>query len=198
MATRIKKVGDRRLANYLAKNHQETYLEIDEEHGLVMARPMDEIEPAAMWRDTRLLDYQAQTVLWHLSFHFESKITVPFHKMYLLVEGYTKPRVKVFEYHLDGEKHSKIVHAQFQDITKEFARCVEESIAENNVRPEHISKIILVVGGDHGQGGFRVVFRTLLIISGLPGPLYKTKAIAEVYCNKEEGVLEVLDKSVMP
>ena len=37
----------------------------------------------------------------------------------------------------------------------------------------------------------------MLIISGLPGPaVYKTKAIAEVYCNTEEGVL--LEEYVMP
>ena len=105
-----------------------------------MARPMDEIESTAMWRDARLLDYQAKNVLRHLRFHFKLKITVPFHTMYSLVEGYTKPRVKVFEYHLDGEKHPKIVHAQYQDITKDFARSVEELIAENNVGLEYISK----------------------------------------------------------
>ena len=53
-----------------------------------------------------------------------------------------------------------------------------------------------MVGGDHGQGAFRSVFRALLSMSTAGPGIYKTKAIAEVYCKKEEGVL--LDESVMP
>ena len=55
--------------------------------------------------------------------------------------------------------------------------------------------MFLVIGGDHDQGKFRVVFLTLLKISGMSEPVYKTKAITQVYCKKAAGV--ILDKSVM-
>ena len=116
--------------------------------------------------------------------------------MYSLVEGYTKPRVKVFEYHKEGEKIPEVVHAQYQDISREFSKSVEELIVEYHLLPEDITGLFLIVGGDHGQGAFRLCFRALLTVRGREAPVYKTKAIAEVYCKKEEGCL--LDESVVP
>ena len=190
-------VGQRRLLKYLARTHEDAYLQIGQERGLSLTRVMDEVESAAMWRDARLLDSQSRIVLKHLRCFFEPhKITVPLSRIYSLVEGYTKPRVKVFEYHVDGSKFPEIVHAQYQNISKEFVRAVEELIEENTILSNSITRIFLVVGGDHGKGAFRVVFRALLSIQGRREPVYKTKAIAEVYCKKEEGVL--LDESVIP
>ena len=91
---------------------------------------MGDVKAAAMWHDTWLLDTQARLVLKHLGCLFKSKITVPFDKMYSLVEGYTKPRVKVFEYHKEGEKIPEVVHAQYQDISRDFSKSVEELILE--------------------------------------------------------------------
>ena len=157
---------------------------------------MGPVEAAAMWRDGRLLNSQARIVLKHLRYHFESTITVPFEKMYSLVDGYTKPKVKVFDYHKEGEKIPEVVHAQYQDISREFARSVQELIVEYKISSKDIVGVFLVVGGDHGQGAFRLCFRALLTVRGRVHPVYKTKSIAEVYCKKEEGTL--LDESIMP
>ena len=62
--------------------------------------------------DSRLLDGQARIVTKHLRFHYKSTVAVPLERTYSLVEGYTKPRVKVFEYHVDGEKHYQGVCAR--------------------------------------------------------------------------------------
>ena len=83
-----------------------------------------------------------------------------------------------------------------RNITKEYARAVEELICEHNLQPDNIGKAFLVCGGDHGQGAFRVVFRALLRTLTAGPILYNEKCIAEVYCAKEEGIL--LDESVMP
>ena len=88
-----------------------------------------------------------------------------------LVEGYAKPRVKVFEYHAEGQKFPEIVHAQYQDIAREFAKTVEELIGEHTILPENITKVFLVLGGDHGQGAFRLCFRALLLVAGRELPL---------------------------
>eukprot|EP00581_Thalassiosira_minuscula_P022931 CAMPEP_0184435336 /NCGR_PEP_ID=MMETSP0738-20130409/485517_1 /TAXON_ID=385413 /ORGANISM="Thalassiosira miniscula, Strain CCMP1093" /LENGTH=117 /DNA_ID=CAMNT_0026801683 /DNA_START=228 /DNA_END=578 /DNA_ORIENTATION=+ len=116
--------------------------------------------------------------------------------MYSLVDGYTKPKVKVFEYHADGEKHPEIVHAQYQNISLEYVETVQELLSEHAVKPWDVTGVFLAVGGDHGQGAFRICFRLLLRLKDRELPIYKTKAIAEVYCKKEEGVL--LDNSVIP
>jgi len=92
-------------------------------------------------------------------------------------DGYTIPRVKVFEYHKDGEKIPEIVHAQYQSLTREFARSVQELIVEHNILPGDILAVFLVLGGDHGQDAFRLCFRALLNTKGRVMPYYKTKSI---------------------
>ena len=62
--------------------------------------------------------------------------------------------------------------------------------------PGNITKVFLVLGGDHGQGAFRLCFHALLVVVWMELPLYKTKTIGKVYCTKEEGTL--LDKSSIP
>ena len=109
--------------------------------------------------------------------------------MYSLVDGYTKPKVKVFEYHKEGEKIPEVVHAQYQDISREFARSVQELIVEYEISSKDIVGMFLVVGSDHGQVAFRLCFRAMMTVRGRVDPVYKTKSIAEVYCKKEEGKL---------
>ena len=82
------KIGEHRLASYLAKNHQETYIKVGEDHWLCLTRPMDKIESAAMWQDARLLDDQARIVAKHLGFHYKSTVAVPLERTYSLLEGY--------------------------------------------------------------------------------------------------------------
>ena len=79
--SRDKTIGKRRLLEYLAKKHTETYIQIGHEQGFGLKGIMSEVEAAAMWRDARLLDYQAITILKHLRYFFDSKITVPFQKI---------------------------------------------------------------------------------------------------------------------
>ena len=63
-------------------------------------------------------------------------------------------------------------------------------------QPFDVTKIRLIIGGDHGKGAFRLCFRTVINVEGEKKPIYKTKSIAEVYCAKEEGI--VLENSIMP
>ena len=88
------------------------------------------------------------------------------------------------------------MHAQYQNIATEFARAIEELVAENELSPEDIVRAFLVLGGDHGQGAFQLYFKALLVLVGFDEPVHKTKSIAEVYCAKEEGTL--LDESITP
>ncbi len=64
---------------------------------MVMRQMMNDIESAAMWRDARVLDHQARIILKHLRFHFNHKITVPFGHIVTLLDGYTRPWMKVFD-----------------------------------------------------------------------------------------------------
>jgi hypothetical protein len=185
-----------RIARYLARHHTSVYLSVGQEFKLGLTGIMDAVSAAAMWRDARLLDSQCMTVLKHLRFHFKTRVTVPFLKIYTLTEGYTIPRIKVFEYHKDGEKIPEIVHAQYQSLSREFSRTIQELIIEYDIIPEDILRTFLVLGGDHGQDAFRLCFRALITVRYRSMPYYKTKSIAEVYCKKEEG--SILDESVTP
>ena len=89
------------------------YTAVGQKLGLAVNGIMNEVEAAAMWHNAGLLDYQALVVLKHLQCKFHpNKITVPFQKIFTIVEGYTKLQVKAFEYHIEGEKHPEMVIAQ--------------------------------------------------------------------------------------
>ncbi len=71
----------------MTKNYTGTYVVVGQELGLGLKGVMDEAEAAAMWREARFLDNQSKTVLKHLMAKFNTRITVPFDKMYTLVKG---------------------------------------------------------------------------------------------------------------
>jgi hypothetical protein len=60
--------GSIRLAAYLATNHEKLYVDVAMQKGLAITGIMDEVESAAMWRDARVLDNQARTILRHLRY----------------------------------------------------------------------------------------------------------------------------------
>ena len=188
--------GPTRLAAYIAKKYPEVYISVGKKNKMTMEKEMDEIEAAAMWRDARVLDWQAKTVLRHLRFHFKHKITVPFDHIVTILDGYTRPKVKVFEHHVDGEKNPEIVHSQYQSVCIEMKKAIEDIIAEYKINIFEISKMRLVLGGDHGQGAFRLCFRIILNVDNRDGPIYATKSIGEVYSAKEEGI--ILEETIMP
>ena len=68
--------GPTRVGTYIAKKHKEVFANVGKANGYNYGTKMDEIASAAMWRDARVLDWQAETVLRHLRYHFEEDITV--------------------------------------------------------------------------------------------------------------------------
>ena len=56
---------------------------------------MGKIETTVMWQDDQLLGNQARLIAKHFRCYFPSKMIVPFYKIYYLINGYTKPRVKI-------------------------------------------------------------------------------------------------------
>ena len=63
------------------------------------------------------------------------------------------------------------------------------------LKPGAVCKIRMVIGGDHGQGAFRLCFRVVINLKNKKKPIHKIKAVAEVYSSKEEGI--VLERSIM-
>ena len=134
-------------------------------------------------------------VLQHLRYKFNGHTTVPYHKIFNFLEGYTQPRTKVSEYHVDGMKHPEMVHAQYQDVQSKLHIAIQELLVEYEVIPFYVTKVRLIIGGDHRKGAFHLCFRIVINVKGKMEPIYKTKSIAEVYCAKEEGI--ILEKSIM-
>ena len=51
-------------------------------------------------------------------------------------------------------KYPEIVHAQYQDISREVQLSIQELLGENDISPFDVTKIRLIIGGDHGKGAF--------------------------------------------
>ena len=84
-------------------------------------------------------------------------------------------------------------HSQYKDISKDFSRSAKKLVVEHNINinimPEDIVALFHAFGGDHWQGLFQLCCCFLLKVRGKEIPYYKTKAITEVYCKKEEGTM---------
>ncbi len=72
---------------------------------------------------------------------------------------------------------------------------VLEMLREHDAKPGDVKKLFLVIGGDHGQGAFRLIMCCLMVLKGKKLLVHTKKCIAEVYCKKDEGAL--LDATVM-
>ena len=193
-----KGVGSRRIAEYLASNHQSVLVDVVNEKGLAVCGIMSNVELCAMLRDAGLIDAQAHIILKHLRYKFyPAKISVPFTKMKSLLTGMTEPRVKTFHHYPPGNsrKRPELVVAFYQSIDKEMMRAVSALLKLHKIHPRLIKRIRLVFGGDHGKGAFRLCFLILICYEGGELPVYTTVACADVYCRKEEGL--ILEETIM-
>lgn len=183
------KVGARRLSDYLAKQHKTEFIDAANESGVAVCGLLDATESAAIMTDAGLIDAQWNTIMRHLRDKFHAKIAVSLmeakRKCY---EGYTEPRVKVI-YHRAGDKEEEKIVAEYQDIKAEFKKAVETLLRFHQVRRrKNVVRIRLVIGGDHGQGAFRLGFRVLIDLE-CGEVLHKTISIATVRCKKEVGAI---------
>ena len=130
----------------------------------------------------------------HLRDKFNAKIAVSLlETKRRCYEGYNPPRVKVI-HHREGDKEEEKIVAEYQDIKAEFKKAVEVLLRVNQVRKRRrVKRIRLVVGGDHGQGAFRLGFKVLIDVESADGEerkvLHKTVNIATVHCKKEVGAI---------
>ena len=184
-----------RLLLYLAKKHENYFIQVAQEAGLAFIGIMNEIECGAMISEAGLLDLQFRTVMKHLGYKFKAKVAVPFQRVKdTFCQGYTKPKVKVYEHRREG-KEAEIVVAEYQSVKEEFKGAVLKLIAEHNITSrKDIKEIKLVVGGDHGQGAFRLCILVIIELHDRD-PVDVAVSIGKVFCSKEEGVL--LDETIM-
>ena len=105
--------------------------------------------------------------------------------MFNLLDGYTVPKTKTIEYKIEG-KLPELHVAHYQSIDEEFRRCVSAVLEEYSVSPKRISRVRLVLGGNHGKGAFCLCFRLLISMDGMDKPIHKTTLITKVYCKKEK------------
>lgn len=189
-------VAVQRLSSYLAKKHKSNFIQAAEEAGLPVVGIMNEIECGAMISEAGLLDTQYKIVMKHFKHKYNgANIAVPFRRVKdHCCQGFTVPKVKVYEHRRDG-KEAEIIVAEYQSVAEEFKLAVVNLMTEHNVKSRtDIEGIKLVIGGDHGQGAFRLC---ILIIMELKNrePVDVAVSIGKVFCTKEEGLL--LDETIM-
>mmetsp|Transcript_24585 Transcript_24585/g.38594 ORF Transcript_24585/g.38594 Transcript_24585/m.38594 type:complete len:992 (+) Transcript_24585:233-3208(+) len=184
------KVGALRLSGNLAKHHKDEFIDAANASGVAVTGVLNATESAALYTEAELGDEQWNTIMRHLRNKFDAKIACSLldlkRKCY---EGYTMPRVKVI-YHRAGQKDEEKIKAEYQDIKAEFKKAVETLLRVNRLKNrKQVKRIRLIIGGDHGQGAFRLGFRVLIDTEGGKSPMCKTINIATVYCKKEVGAI---------
>ena len=104
--------------------------------------------------------------------------------------------VKVHEHRRDG-KDAEIVVAEYQNVAEEFKMAVEVLVLliKHGIKSRSkIQRIKLIIGGDHGQGAFRLCILVLIELVD-EEPIDTAVSIGKVFCSKEEG--KILDDSIM-
>ena len=186
-----KKVGARRLADHLVQNHQDEFVAAANESGVAVCGVLNAVEGASMMTEALMVDAQWNTVMRHLRCKFPgSKITVPLQQIKAKMhEDYTEPVVDTFKYSPDGKEEEKIT-SEYQDIKIEFKKVVTKLLRANKIKDHsRVKNIRLVVGGDHGQGAFRLGFKVIMYVDGIKKALTDIVSIATVTCKKEVGAI---------
>ena len=102
--------------------------------------------------------------------------------------------VKVHEHRRDG-KDAEIVVAEYQNVAEEFKMAVEVLLIKHGIKSRSkIQRIKLIIGGDRGQGAFRLCILVLIELVD-EEPIDTAVSIGKVFCSKEEG--KILDDSIM-
>lgn len=102
--------------------------------------------------------------------------------------------VKVHEHSRDG-KDAEIVVAEYQNVAEEFKMAVEVLLMKHGIKSRSkIQRIKLIIGGDRGQGAFRLCILVLIELVD-EEPIDTAVSIGKVFCSKEEG--KILDDSIM-
>lgn len=71
---------------------------------------------------------------------------------------------EVHEHRRDG-KDVEIVVAEYQNVAEEFKMAVEVLLIKHSIKSRSkIQRIKLIIGGDHGQGAFRLCILVLILI----------------------------------
>ena len=108
-------------------------------------------------------------------------------KVERLHDGHVKPRIGTIEHTYDENKVKEKIHFQYQSISDEYLLRLGELLTERNVQPHMVEWENFIVGGDHGQGAFRVSFRCIVKVFGSKDFLYKTASVSDAYCRKDTG-----------
>ena len=118
------KVGATRLADFLAKHHENEFIDAANAAGVAVCGVLDETESAALYTEANLIDEQWNTIMRHLRHKFGAKIACSLLEAKRKChEGFTMPRVKVI-YHRAGDKDEEKIVAEYQDIRAEFKKTV--------------------------------------------------------------------------
>ena len=187
-------VGATRLTEYLAKHHSDAFIDgaKNSKSTVAFSDGLNADESAALYAELDVTDRQWNTIIRHLEHKFKAKIAVSLlETKRRCYEGYTVPRVKVI-YHREGDKEEEKIVAEYQDIKAEFKKAVEVLLRVDKLRKRRrVKRIRLVIGGDHGQGAFRLGFKVLIDVEegGETKVLHKSMNIATVHCKKEVGAI---------
>ena len=164
-ATLDPKLGATRLLKYLAKNHPGEYFEVAKMFGMKAIGKLDAVSLAAWKIDASMKDWQVIKSLKHLRNGLGgADVSVPFIHIKEFSKGYVEPRTKRFK-HVYDDGAFEWVEVEYQPVDEVLPIVVGELLVEEKADHNEVTHVKFALGGDHGQGAFRLCFRVIITLS---------------------------------
>ena len=177
------------LLTELARKNDKVFSKVAKDCGFVTTatKRMDVYSTAAMFADANINSTQQRTILRHFFSYFGLRLVATEKELRELGEGYLVPLTGSIE----TEQKEKISY-WYKLVDEHFNHEIGDLIGNDLSFPQNLSKVDIVVGGDHGKGRFRLV---LMIFLRSKNGITRSRrfVIGEIKCKKDYS--EILRKT---
>ena len=177
------------LCRYLAENYEEEFISAAGDSGLTFSGQMSAVETASMMSDVGLNISQLRILLRILRNKLGAKMFEPENVMTSLSGDMILPKFGEYKYN-NMEKETKPEHILFwvRDTVAVFKKETQMLIDSGDIDILNISRIDIVVGGDHGQGAFRFPMKILYIMKD-DTRHESIQPVGYILCKKDNGII---------
>ena len=148
----------RSMGIYLWRRYEKEMCEAADERGLtgVVKERFSAEKTAALIQDMGINFGQSRILGRYLKDHFEYSVLAPEPEVYSLGLGYVEPKWGEYEYKKNG-RVLEVCHYWVRDVKEVVLKVTEHQFSGRGKEWKKVVRVGIVVGGDHGQGAFRVV-----------------------------------------
>ena len=171
------------VCHYIAEFYEEEYITVAGDSGLTFSGFMSDIETASMMNDVGINISQLRILIRILRHKIGAKLFEPESKMVDLRGEMIAPQFGEYKYtHETSTKLESILY-WVRDSTAIFKKEISLLIKCILIIIDDISRIDVIVGGDHGQGAFRFSVKLLFIMKSSKN-VERESSVAYILCKK--------------